>query len=203
MRRACVCALLLLSVRESRPTPVRMECCDVWFALNRYIQTHAGVDRSKCVPRDCVGTGQVESFLSETNAVLPSRMRVEGTALVLDLSNSSALQDILVWSYLGRHFTSTRQQRVQDDLYFEFNIATRSMTLRKVQCEFQKQVYETVIVLVIVVLIFVLSSRMLRTVLDEYRAAHAAVAPAPAVHLASVLPHSAALSMRYRAIPPF
>jgi len=60
----------------------------------------------------------------------------------MDVSNSSTLQNILVWSYLGRHFTSTRQQQVQDDLYFEFNIATCSMTLRKVQCELG---YESVI----------------------------------------------------------
>ena len=71
MRQACVCALLLLCVHGSRPTPVRIEYCDLWFALNHYIQTHAGVDCSACVQQDCVGTGQVESFLLETNTVLP------------------------------------------------------------------------------------------------------------------------------------
>ena len=58
---------------------------------------------------------------------------------------------------------------MQDDLYFEFNVATRTMTLRKVQCEFQKHTYESVIVLVVLVLIFVLSSRMLHTVPEEYK----------------------------------
>ena len=127
-------ALLLLCVGGSHQTRVRIECCDLWFTLNRYIQTHAGVDRSKCVPQDCAETGQIESFMSETNAALQDSLRLQGSTIVMDVSNSSTWQNMLVWSYLGRHFTNTRQQQVQDDLYFEFNIATRTMSLRKVQC---------------------------------------------------------------------
>jgi len=190
--------LLLLCVGGSQQTRVRIECCDLWFTLNHYIQTHAGVDRSACVPRDCAETGQIESFVSETNAVLHDRLRFEGSTIVMDVSNSSTMQNILVWSYLGRHFTSTRQQQVQDDLYFEFNIATRSMTLRKVQCEFQKHIYESVIVLVVVVLIFMISSRMLHTVLEEYKSRHAVVAATPAIPMH--MP-AASLNMRYRPIP--
>jgi len=189
-------ALLLLCLGGSEQSRVRIECCDLWFTLNRYIQTHAGVDRSACVPGDCVQTGQIESFMSETNAVLHDRLRFEGSAIVMDVSNNSTLQNILVWSYLGRHFTSTRQQQVQDDLYFEFNVATRTMTLRKVQCEFQKHIYESVIVLVVLVLIFVLSSRMLHTVLDEYKSKHAVVAASPAIPI-----HAASFNIRYRALP--
>ena len=198
MRVLRMCVLLVLCVGGSEQTRVHMQCCDLWFTLNRYIQTHAGVDRSACVPRDCAETGQIESFMSETNAVLQDSLRLEGTTIVMEVSNSTTLQNMLVWSYLGRHFTSTRQQRVQDDLFFEFNIATRTMTLRKVQCEFQKHIYESVIVLVMLVLIFVISSRMLHTVLEEYKSKRAAVAAVPAIPLHVGAP---SLSFRYRQLP--
>ena len=107
MRLLCIFALLLLCVGGSEQSRVKIECCDLWFTLNRYIQTHAGVDHSVCVSSDC----QIESFMSETNAVLHDRLRFEGSTIVMDISNSCTLQNIRVWSYLGRHFTSTRHRR--------------------------------------------------------------------------------------------
>jgi len=68
--------------------------------------------------------------------------------------------------YAGRHFTSTRQEKQQDDFFFEFNIATRTMALRKIQCEFQKPVYVSMIVLTIIVLLFIIASRILAKSLE-------------------------------------
>jgi len=97
MRLLCIFAPLLLCVGGSEQSRVKIECCDLWFILHRYIQTHAGVDRSACVSSDC----QIESFMSETNTVLHDRLRFEGSTIVMDISNSSTLQNILVWSSLG------------------------------------------------------------------------------------------------------
>jgi len=200
MRLVWVAVLLAVWVGPTQQTQVTIPCCDLWFTLNHYIQTHAGVDRSACEPLQCVGTGQVESFMTETNAVLTHKLHFEGSNIVMDMTNTTAMQNILVWSYLGRHFTSTRQRKVMDDFYFEFNIATRTMVLRKVQCEFQKHVYESMIVLTVVVLIFILSSRMMRTVVDEYRQKHAGAIPVAAVSVI-VNGSAPALAMRYRPIP--
>lgn len=190
MRRAVAWLFLCLAVSEAIGTSapasnssVTIECCALWATLNAYVRTHSGIDRSRCEPSSCVGTGQIQLFLDETNAVLARDIRVVGTSLVVPMASAPEMQDVLVWSFLGRHFTSTQQDKQRDDFFFEFNIATRTMALRKIQCEFQKPVYVAMIVLTIIVLLFIIASRILVKSLPAPAAAPAAapvgLAPAP------------------------
>ena len=142
-------------------TSVSIECCELWSTLNAYIRTHSGIDRSECTPASCLGTGQIQRFLEETNAVLSQKTFVSGSRIVVPRATPAEMQRVLVWAFLGRHFTSMRQETQQDDFFFEFNISTRTMALRKIQCEFQKPVYVSMIVLTIIVLLFIIASRIM------------------------------------------
>jgi len=80
---------------------IRIECCALWATLNDYIQTHSGVDRSHCDDADCMHTGQIQSFIAETNAVVAAKLRVEGTAIMFPLATADEMQRLLVWAFLG------------------------------------------------------------------------------------------------------
>jgi len=199
----CVDALNASYVPRNDSTSVAIECCALWGTLNEYIQTHSGVDRSHCDSADCMHTGQIQSFLEETNAVVAGKLRVEGSTIVFSLATADEMQRLLVWSFLGRHFTSTRQEKQQDDFFFEFNIATRTMALRKIQCEFQKPVYVSMIVLTIIVLLFIIASRILAKSLEP-PAAPAASGVTIGASFTAGAPFSGFAplpSLRYRAVP--
>lgn len=180
-----VLSQVVLSLAVSAPgkgtpnsnTSVVIDCCKLWATLNAYVRTHSGIDRSHCESKSCVGTGQIQLFLDETNAVLAHDISVVGHSLVMSIPSAEEMQNLLVWSFLGRHFTSTQQDKQRDDFFFEFNIATRTMALRKIQCEFQKPVYVSMIVLTIIVLLFIIASRILAKSLPAPIAAPA-IAPA-------------------------
>ena len=175
---------------------VSIECCMLWDSLSAYVQTHSGIDRSACEPLDCVETGQVNIFMRQTNAVLAQKMHFEGTALILPIPSSEDMKRLLVWAFIGRHFTSTLQKEVQGEYFFEFNVASRTMTLRKIQCEFEKPLYVCMIVMTIIVLIFIMSSGLLKQNMD-------------ALEIQATLPQSShdkttsatPISLRYRSVP--
>ena len=181
---------------------ITIECCALWATLNDYIQTHSGVDRSHCDAADCMHTGQIQSFVDETNAVVSAKLRVEGSAIVFPMATADEMQRLLVWAFLGRHFTSTRQDKQQDDFFFEFNIATRTMALRKIQCEFQKPVYVSMIVLTIIVLLFIIASRILAKSLETVPVVANAAAPTlrPGAPFTAGAPFAPLPSLRYRAV---
>ena len=126
--RTLVCALVCALVSHARAhssshnnatapcnvtaaaTAVSIECCALWSTLSEYIQTHSGVDRSSCDPADCIQRGQIQVFLSETNAVIATKLRVEGSSIVFPLATADEMQRLLVWSLLGRRVRE-RQER--------------------------------------------------------------------------------------------
>jgi len=171
------------------------ECCVLWETISQYIQTHSGIDRSACEPLECIRTGQVEIFVRQTNAVLAAKMYFEGSTLVVPVPGAVEMQRILVWAFMGRHFTSTLQEHVQGDYFFEFNIASRTMALRKIQCEFERPVYVSMIVITIVVLIFIMASRLLRTAVETLPVA-VEVPTAPKATSGVTTP----ITMRYRSV---
>ena len=99
---------------------VAIECCVLWDTLSRYIQTHSGIDRSACEPLQCTRTGQVQLFVSQSNAVLVESMRFEGSTLLLPVPAAHDMQRLLVWAFISQHFTSTLQNEVQGEYFFEF-----------------------------------------------------------------------------------
>lgn len=177
-----------------------VECCDLWHTLAKYIQTHSGIHRKECNPESCPATGQIQSFVSESNSELSANMEFNGSRLVIPFPTSKEMEHILIWAYMGRHFTSTRQAQLQDDFFFEFNMATRTMTLRKFQCEFQKPMYMSIVVLTIIVLIFIISSRMVSSVLQQHEDKTLPKSKSDVKAALQVNPASA-IGMRYRALP--
>jgi len=116
---------------------------------------------------------------------------------VLPVPAAHDMQRLLVWAFIGRHFTSTLQDEVQGAYFFEFNVASRTLALRKIQCEFEKPVYVSMIVVTIVVLIFIMASRLLHRTLAAEAAPLAAPDPTHAVSTAM------AIGLRYRPVPLF
>lgn len=182
-----------------------VRCCGIWKSMNHYIQSHSGIDRSICTETKCFQAGEIKLFESETNALLSHSMErktaQDNSALFL-IKNMSAveLEEMLVLSLIGRHFTSTRQNTIQDGKFFEFNVATRTMKLRKMECEFEKSIYVCMVVITIIILIFIITSRMVQEVIVKFNVNTEPDDEHSVYHENS---SNEALGLRYRAIPIF
>ena len=157
----CVClGKDVMALNSTRIPP-----CVVCNALDKFVDNVGGSPSSSCSPRECLASGKLQMFQHASNALLSSSF----ITVRDDMVSTSSLTDeqtaqLLVLSMLGQHLIHTTED---DDLmrgsiyYFEYDVQHQTFKVIRPLCTFQKNVYTTLLILSVVVIVVGISFRMI------------------------------------------
>ena len=139
-------------------------CCDIFNTFQNYIHAENGGDNVECNPDTCTDVIFVDHLKTETNALGQSDLLTKsGSDFIFDQSDTAALASLLVFAYIGRHYTTSRTSGNQDHqhLYFKFHRPTQMLRAVQPHCTFERSVYLSMIIVTVLILIFLLLARHL------------------------------------------
>lgn len=143
-----VFALLVLNVQS-----LEIECCDVWHEYLGKIRLSNDDAFASCNAETCIISQHMKHFLRESQTLVGENVLTSELVWDNTMVNSSALAEVLVLAYIGRHFTVSGSYETQQHPFFRFHGALESLTLIRPQCSFERTVYLCMIVVTVVVLI--------------------------------------------------
>jgi len=73
--------------------------------------------------------------------------------------DSKIMADLLLFAWIGRHFTNNQKTNEQTHPHFKYNFNTKVVRAVHPHCVFEREIYLSMIVLTVVVLIFIILSR--------------------------------------------
>mgnify|MGYP004328036203 CR=1 FL=1 len=148
-------------------------CCLIFDAFRKYIHVENNNLPAVCLPETCKQLNFIKHLETETNAIVAGSGK-----LVLDDNiefqndiGDKAIADILVYAYIGRHYTDSASNSGisdsnQDHLYFKFHAQTQMLRAVQPHCLFERSVYLSMIILTVLILVFLLLARHIP---KEYR----------------------------------
>ena len=143
----CVCSA------APAPTTVSVNCCVLLAKLHSFVATETDIRAPSCDDLTCHNSRLMQVFRQETDSHLRTAAAPgdASVAFAIPPADDAVFADILVWSFIGRHYTTTLQGT---STHFVFNTATSTMTAKMPKCEFQKPVYTILLFVSILLLIF-------------------------------------------------
>ena len=139
-------------------------CCDIFNTFQNYIHAENGGDNVECNVNTCTSVIFVDHLKTETNALGQSDLLTKsGLDFEFDKSDTAALASLLVFAYIGRHYTTGRTSGTQEHqhLYFKFHRPTQMLRAVQPHCTFERSVYLSMIIVTVLILIFLLLARHL------------------------------------------
>ena len=149
-----VIALLTLSTTTTA-VDVRIPCCVLWDALGQYVSSETGSTWKCADAAQCIEKSQIRILVQEMQAF--ANLSTSGTEVVMVVQDgdSGELAQLLAMSLVAR-FVPKKQDASDKHPFLEYNDATSKRRIRTPMCEFQKNLYVSIIVISISILIFVM-----------------------------------------------
>ena len=150
--------LLVLSIPPSHaitPTPIHIDCCTLWESMNVYVTMEKGSTYMCGTSEECMKKSQVKLLVNEMQTYMNLSTTATDVVVKVDSSKSKEMADMLVMAMVAR-FIPKKQEESDEHPFLEYNEATHVLRLRTPLCEFQKDLYVSIIVISITILIFVL-----------------------------------------------
>ena len=137
-------------------------CCSIFNTFQDFIHAENGGDNIECTPEICSNVTFIDHLKTETNALGQLLTETEND-FEFDKSDTGALASLLVFAYIGRHYTNSRAQNNKEHqhLYFKFHAPTQMLRAVQPHCMFERSVYLSMIIVTVLILIFLLLARHL------------------------------------------
>lgn len=120
---------------------------------------------------------QVKLLVNEMQTYMNLSTTATDVVVKVDSTKSKEMADMLVMAMVAR-FIPKKQEESDEHPFLEYNEATHVLRLRTPLCEFQKDLYVSIIVISITILIFVLVRQNVEnTEQPEQSASHVETAP--------------------------
>ena len=120
-----------------------------------------------CDPAQCNTLAFMQHLRNETNGVGKGNQydiihqNIDGSSI--DTAHVTVIASLLVWAYIGRHYTSSAMGSNVDGshkhLFFKFHPSSQVLRAIQPSCTFERTIYLAMIVLTILVLVFIILAR--------------------------------------------
>ena len=123
------------------------------------------IEAHYCDETQCQALQFMLHLRDETNGIGHSTdiINADITNVSLDMNDVKAIADILVWAYIGRHYTNSAMGSAADSsythLFFKFHPSSQVLRAIQPSCTFERNIYLTMILLTILVLVFIILAR--------------------------------------------
>ena len=134
-------------------------CCALYDAFLSYIHAeNLAPAAGACIPETCSDDFMfMEHFIDDSNMDAMFLKKQQNGALEFEPGEDvTKIANLLLFAYIGRHFTDSREETHP---LFKYNFATNVLRAVQPHCAFERRVYLSMIVLTVVVLVFVILSR--------------------------------------------
>jgi hypothetical protein len=144
---------------ESTTSTSENLCCALYDAFLKFIHAeNLKPEPSNCKPELCIHKEYkfIQEFVDDSNE---NAVFLTWGSTDLEFHSEqqvSDIADLLLFAYIGRHFTDHREETHP---LFKYNFATNVLRAVQPHCVFERRVYLSMIVLTVVVLVFVILSR--------------------------------------------
>ena len=134
-------------------------CCDVLTELHKFVRERDENDCSTDVTGNCHLLPIMLEFRNRTNMLLDSTtsVRVNGSRLVFSIpTENEHLYKLLVYSFLGRilHEEQSKSADYNTNKWMMFDSNTRTFQFQQSMCDFNKNIYTTLVLASISLLMF-------------------------------------------------
>lgn len=154
-----------ISTVQSSEQHISVDVCDICRVMDLYIQ-NIGVDQyisNTCVADTCMKSNKFK-MLYEQISVIFSDVTLENSQLLVR-PNSDELSGALILSILGKFLVLPKKldsHTFQNIIYnFQYDIATSTLDIKQPLCTFEKDIYSSLLILTVVVILFVLTLRVI------------------------------------------
>ena len=147
--------IVVLCAPATTAVDVRIPCCVLWDALGQYVSSETGSTWKCADAAQCIEKSQIRILVQEMQAF--ANLSTSGTEVVMVVQDgdSGELAQLLAMSLVAR-FVPRKQDASDKHPFLEYNDATSKLRIRTPMCEFQKNLYVSIIVISISILIFVM-----------------------------------------------
>lgn len=158
MRRIAVLLAVMVasSVEYTDAASVKINCCELWDTVAKFIAVSTGEELSHKCPHPCMTHPAINRIVNIMMPALthgedPEAFEVESDEILVP----GKISEVLVWSILGRLCSIEKYGSNHAD-FLQFNTASQTISVRRTGCEYQKTIYSTLLGFCAVVLTFII-----------------------------------------------
>jgi hypothetical protein len=177
----CIACLLTPShAQQSNGFSVSVECCDVLQHIHKYLvdkpTDRISTETCRKNTKECVSYNLIKTFVKHTKVMLdpynkqsPSRVEVKDGSLVFVLSNETMdVVSMSIFAFMGRSVATDASMKSVTK-WVSYDVQKDKFYMEDTVCEINKDVYTTLLLTSIILLIFFIDIQVQRDEARKYQ----------------------------------